>query len=137
MEIWINPACSKCRVATELLDEAGASYTIRRYLEDPPTPDELDAVLARLGLDPWDVARMNEPEALRVGLADLPHDRRRWLEVMSAHPILIQRPIVTADDGTTVIGRSQDAVQRALAASEQSSGREPGSPGPGHAASTV
>src|ERR1700712_782594 len=41
MEIWINPACSKCRAATALLDQAGAAYTERRYLVDPPTPGEL------------------------------------------------------------------------------------------------
>ena len=117
MEIWLHPACSKCRAATELLDDAGATYTVRRYLEDPPTAEELDAVLHRLGLDPWDVARMAEPVAAELGLAELPHDRRRWLEVMAAHPILIQRPIITADDGTTVVGRSWEAVRRALDAS--------------------
>lgn len=121
MEIWINPACSKCRAAEGLLDEAGANYTIRRYLDDPPTPDELDAVLDRLGLEPWDVARLNEPVARDVGLAGMSKDRRKWLEVMSAHPILIQRPIITADDGTTVIGRSEDAVRRALDAEQHAS----------------
>jgi arsenate reductase len=75
VEIWINPACSKCRAAAELLDDAGASYTVRRYLDDPPTPDELDAVLQRLGLEPWDIARMNEPAAQEAGLRDLPKDR--------------------------------------------------------------
>ncbi len=68
MELWINPSCSKCQVATELLDGAGAQYTIRRYLDDPPTVDELDAVLRRLGLDPWDIARMNEPLAEELDL---------------------------------------------------------------------
>jgi arsenate reductase len=118
VEIWINPACSKCRAATELLDRAGAEYTVRRYLDDPPTVDELDAVLQRLGLDPWDVARTGEPVAQELGLADLSHDRRRWLELMSAHPILIQRPILTADDGTTVVGRSAEAVRQVLDASQ-------------------
>jgi arsenate reductase len=126
VEIWINPACSKCQSAAALLDEAGANYTVRRYLDDPPTPDELDAVLSRLGLEPWDIARMNEPEAQRLGLADLPRERRKWLEVMSAHPILIQRPIITAEDGTTVIGRSQDSVQQVIDI-EQPSGTAAGS----------
>jgi arsenate reductase len=116
VEIWINPACSKCRAARELLDAAGAEYTVRRYLDDPPTADELDAVLQRLGLEPWDVARMNEPVAADLDLAHQPRDRRRWLELMSAHPSLIQRPIITADDGTTVVGRSEEAVRRVLRA---------------------
>ena len=36
MEIWINPACSKCRSALTLLDAEGADYTVRRYLEEMP-----------------------------------------------------------------------------------------------------
>jgi len=114
MEIWINPACSKCQAATELLDEAGVQYTVRRYLDDPPTVEELDAVLQRLGLDPWDIARMAEPIAAELDLAHLPRDRSRWLELLSAHPSLIQRPILTADDGTTVVGRSPEAVRRVM-----------------------
>jgi arsenate reductase len=31
-----------------------------------------------------------------------------------AHPILIQRPIITADDGTTVVGRSDEALRSVL-----------------------
>ncbi|MGW5820464.1 arsenate reductase family protein, partial [Streptomyces noursei] len=27
MEIWLNPACSKCRAAVEILDAEGARYT--------------------------------------------------------------------------------------------------------------
>jgi arsenate reductase (glutaredoxin) len=39
VEIWINPACSTCRTATKALDEAGVTYTVRRYLDDPPTAE--------------------------------------------------------------------------------------------------
>jgi arsenate reductase len=89
-------------------------YTVRRYLDDPPTANELDAVLTRLGREPWVVARTGEPIAEELGLAQLPHERRRWLELMAAHPILLQRPIITADDGTTVVGRSPEAVRQVI-----------------------
>lgn len=117
MEIWINPACSKCQAATELLDAAGAEYTVRRYLQEPPSADELAAVLDRLGLEPWDLARLSEPVADELGMADWPRDagaRRRWLKTIAAHPALIQRPIITADDGHTVLGRTEDAVREIL-----------------------
>jgi arsenate reductase len=120
MEIWINPACSKCRTALSTLDEAGISYSVRRYLDDPPTEAELDAVLTRLGLDPWDIARIGEPAAEEAGLAALPRDaenRQRWIAALARHPILIQRPIITADDGTTVVGRTPEALQQAIDAS--------------------
>ena len=116
MEIWVNPACSKCRAATATLDEAGIAYTVRRYLDDPPTVDELRAVVDRLGVEPWHVAR--EKEAREAGI-DLPRDaehRDAWLEAMVAHPIVIQRPILTADDGTTVVGRDPDSLDRAIGA---------------------
>jgi arsenate reductase len=118
MEIWLNPACSKCRIATETLDAAGVSYTVRRYLDDPPTPAELDTVLARLGLEPWDVARLGESLATELGLPSKPRDtasRAEWIELLAANPILIQRPILTAADGTTVVGRSSEELDRAVA----------------------
>jgi arsenate reductase len=115
MEIWINPACSKCQAATAALDEAGATYTVRRYLDDPPTADELDAVLTRLNLAPWHITRLNEPAAKAV--ADLPKDdshRTDWIEALVSNPILIQRPILTTDDGTTAIARDPETLNRLL-----------------------
>ncbi len=117
MEIWINPACSKCRSAVRLLDEEGAEYTVRRYLDDVPREGEIREVLERLGLEPWDITRTREAAAKELGLEDWPRDadaRERWIAALAAHPELIQRPIITADDGTAVVGRTEDAVRDAL-----------------------
>jgi arsenate reductase len=117
MEIWINPACSKCRSALTLLDAEGADYTVRRYLEDVPTPDEIRAVLGRLGLEPWDITRTQEADAKELGLKDWARDadsREQWIEALAVHPKLIQRPIITAEDGTAVVGRSEESVREAM-----------------------
>ncbi|MEU2558145.1 arsenate reductase family protein [Streptomyces longispororuber] len=120
MEIWINPACSKCRSALTLLDAEGADYTVRRYLEDVPSADEIRDVLDRLGLEPWDITRTQEAEAKELDLKDRtrwPRDasgREAWIEALAAHPRLIQRPLITADDGTAVVGRTEEAVRDAL-----------------------
>ncbi|MFC9112329.1 MULTISPECIES: arsenate reductase family protein [Streptomyces] len=117
MEIWINPACSKCRSAISLLDAEGVDYTVRRYLEDVPSEDEIREVLERLGLEPWDITRTQEAAAKELGLKDWPRDagaRDRWIAALAAHPKLIQRPIITADDGTAVVARSEEAVRDAL-----------------------
>jgi arsenate reductase len=114
MEIWLNPACSKCRTAVSELDAAGVEYTVRRYLDDPPTAAELGEVVARLGLEPWDVAR--DKEAREEGI-EIPRDaahRGDWLAALAAHPRAIQRPIITAADGTTVVGRDEDSLRRVL-----------------------
>ncbi|GAA1941524.1 ArsC/Spx/MgsR family protein [Nocardioides marmoribigeumensis] len=115
MEIWVNPACSKCRAATAALDEAGVDYTVRRYLDDPPSRAELEEVLARLDLEPWHVTRTGEPEATAVeGLPRTQEARGQWLDALASHPRLIQRPIITADDGTTVVGRDPASLARVL-----------------------
>ena len=116
MEIWLNPACSKCRSAVAKLHEAGVSYTVRRYLDDPPTPAELEDVLRRLALEPWDIAR---PKETRDAGIDLPRDaahRADWLRALSEHPRAIQRPILAADDGTTVVGRDDESLDRVIRA---------------------
>jgi arsenate reductase (glutaredoxin) len=117
MEIWINPACSKCRSALHLLDEEGADYTVRRYLDDPPAEEELRAVLDRLALEPWDITRTQEAAAKELGVKDWPRDaasRDRWVAALAKHPKLIQRPIITADDGTAVVARTDEAVKDVL-----------------------
>ncbi|MGA5874421.1 ArsC/Spx/MgsR family protein [Streptomyces cellulosae] len=117
MEIWINPACSKCRSAISVLDAEGADYTARRYLEDVPSEDEIRQVLERLGLEPWDITRTQEAAAKELGLKEWPREagaRDRWIAALAAHPKLIQRPIITADDGSAVVARTEDVVRDAL-----------------------
>ncbi|TXJ07589.1 MAG: arsenate reductase family protein [Aeromicrobium sp.] len=118
MEIWINPACSKCRSAKAALDEAGIEYVERRYLDEPPTVAELSDVLDRMGLDPWDIVRINEPIAKELDLKSWgrePSDHTRWIDAMVANPKLIQRPIITASDATTVVARDAETLDDVIA----------------------
>lgn len=114
VEYWHNPRCSKSRAGKELLDGKGVHYTERRYLDDPPTAEELDRVLRALGKEPWEIARMGEDVAKSLGLASLPHDRAKWIEVMVANPILIERPILVTDDGRAAVGRPTGALEPLL-----------------------
>ncbi|HUF34224.1 MAG TPA: ArsC/Spx/MgsR family protein, partial [Acidimicrobiales bacterium] len=100
--------------AKAILDERGVDHVERRYLDDPPTADELDRVLTALGKEPWEVARTGEDVAKELGLIEWPHDRARWIDAMVANPILIERPIVVTDDGRAVVGRPPEAVQGLL-----------------------
>ncbi|MGY1590781.1 ArsC/Spx/MgsR family protein [Geodermatophilus sp. SYSU D00708] len=124
MEVWFNPSCSKCRAARAQLEEAGVEYTLRRYLDDPPTEDELRAALAALSLEPWDVTRMSEPLARELGLADRPRDADAWIRLLAEHPRLIQRPLVLTDDGRAWIARDDQTLTEVVAA-----GRRPGQDG--------
>jgi arsenate reductase (glutaredoxin) len=115
LEIWVNPACSKCRTAVSELDAAGTQYTIRRYLDEPPTVAELEDVVRRMALDPWDIARPKEADEAGITLPKDAEHRQAWIEQLVAHPKAIQRPIITATDGTTVIARDPVTLSRIIA----------------------
>lgn len=114
MELWHNPKCSKSRAAKAILDEAGADYVERRYLDEPPDAETLDRVLTALGKEPWDVARMGEDRAKELDLAARPRDRDVWIGLLVDNPILIERPILVADDGRAVLGRPPESVSSLL-----------------------
>jgi arsenate reductase (glutaredoxin) len=80
----------------------------------PPVPSS-KRYCARLALEPWHISRMGEPES--VAVSELPRSeetRGEWLQALVDHPQLIQRPIITADDGTTVVGRDHESLARVL-----------------------
>jgi arsenate reductase len=116
MEVWFNPSCSKCRSVQEHLDEAGVEYTLRRYLEDPPSEAELRVALTTLGLEPWDITRMTEPLARELGLEAMGRDADAWIRVLAEHPQLIQRPLVLTDDGRAWVARDDETLTEVVAA---------------------
>jgi arsenate reductase len=99
-----------------MLDDAGADYVVRRYLDAPPTAAEIEDVLDRLGLQPWDITRMAEPLAQELGLAERRKDRGEWVAILAEHPALIQRPIILTADGSAWVARSPEEVEKAVAA---------------------
>jgi arsenate reductase len=116
VEVWFNPSCSKCRAARDQLDDAGVQYTLRRYLDDPPSEAELRAALTALGLEPWDITRLSEPLARELGLKDMAKDADAWIRVLADHPKLIQRPLVLTDDGRAWVARDDDTLTEVVAA---------------------
>ncbi|WP_330254799.1 arsenate reductase family protein [Nocardia sp. NBC_00565] len=113
-EIWHNPRCTKSRNATAHLDEAGVEYTVRRYLDNPPTAAELRAVLTRLGAEPWEITRTGEQIAKDLGMSGWGRtaaDRDQWIEALATHPQLIQRPIVLTADGGAVMARDEETLR--------------------------
>ncbi len=114
LTLWHNQRCSKSRGAKEILEAAGVAFDEKRYVDDPPTAAELDAVLTALGKEPWEITRMGEDVAKSLQLKDRAHDRAEWIEVLVANPILIERPILVTADGRAVVGRPPEAVQALL-----------------------
>jgi len=101
--IWHNPRCSKSRNAVTLLEEKGIEADVVKYLETPPTKEELVAVLKMLGLSARELMRTKEDIYKELNLKD-ETDEEKLIEAMVENPKLIERPIVIKD-GKAAIGR--------------------------------
>lgn len=106
--LWHNPRCSKSRQALALLEDEGARVTVRRYLEDRPSRDEIEHVLHKLGLPPSALIRTGEKTYKDNALGEVENESE-LLDAMAEMPILIERPIAIHAD-RAVIGRPPEDV---------------------------
>jgi arsenate reductase len=110
--LWFNPRCGSCRRALDLLRESGRDPELRRYLEEPPTVEELEALLSKLGLPPHAVARTSEDEYQALRLSErTPRDE--LVRALAQHPRILQRPILV-HGGRAVVGRPPERVLEIL-----------------------
>jgi arsenate reductase len=107
--IYHNPRCAKSRETLKLLEEKGATPDIVEYLKHPPTADELNAILDKLGLKPRELMRTKEAEYKANGLDDPSLSETELIEAMIRIPKLIERPIVLAN-GKAAVGRPPESV---------------------------
>jgi len=105
--IWHNPRCSKSRATLALIEEAGITPTIRRYLDDAPSESEIREVLALLGIPAEKLVRKGEALFKELGLKDADEDT--LIKAMAENPKLIERPVVIKD-GKAALGRPPESV---------------------------
>ncbi len=110
--IWHNPQCSKSRQALALLQERGLSPNVRKYLDDPPSAAEIEAVVKKLGLsDAMGLVRKKEALYEELGVAKL--KGAKLVKVLANNPRLLERPVVITKKGAR-IGRPTEAVLEIL-----------------------
>ena len=111
--IWHNPRCSKSRQTLKLLTDRGIEPTIVEYMKTPPSPDELRDALDKLGMAPRDLMRRREPPYKAEGLDDASLADSVLIQAMHDHPVLVERPVVLADD-KAALGRPPERVLEIL-----------------------
>ena len=109
VKIYHNPRCGKSRQTLQLLKEQGIDLEIIEYLKTPPSAEELNDILQKLGMEPRELMRKKEAEYKANGLDDKTLDRQALINGMVNNPILIERPIVVAND-KAAIGRPPEMV---------------------------
>jgi arsenate reductase len=106
--LYHNPRCSKSRAALALLREKGVEPEVVLYLETPPSREQLATLVGQLGIAPHDLIRTGE-DVYKSEYKGRDLDDAGWLDALTAHPKLIERPIAVR--GTrAVIGRPPENV---------------------------
>jgi len=113
VKIWHNPRCSKSRSAVALLEEKGVEAEIVKYLETPPTKEELREMLKMLGISARELMRTKEDVYKALNLKE-ENDEDKLIDAMVSNPKLIERPIVIKD-GKAAIGRPVENIIELLA----------------------
>ena len=111
--IFHNPMCGTSRKTLQILQDSGCEISIREYLRDPPTREELERLYRDAGMAPKDGLRAKEALADDLGLNRSEVGDDEVLDAMIAHPILIERPIVETKKGVRLC-RPQDKVREIL-----------------------
>ena len=107
-----NPRCSKSRAARALLEERGARFELRLYLEKPLSRAELTLLRRRLGRPAREWTRRGEPAFAAAGLGP-ESDDATVLDAIAAHPELLERPILVQGE-RAVVGRPPEKVLELL-----------------------
>ena len=97
----------------QLLQENGVEAEIIQYLDSPPDAGQLASILRKLGLQPRELMRKGQSEYKEMGLDNKQLSDEQLIAAMITAPILIERPIVLAND-KAAIGRPPESVLEIL-----------------------
>ena len=108
IKIYHNNRCSKSRCGVELLEKSGKEFKVVKYLETPPTLEELKRIITLLDITPIQLVRKNEAiwkenfKGKELSDSDI-------ISAMISNPKLIERPIVI-NGNKAVIGRPTETI---------------------------
>lgn len=112
VSIYHNPRCQKSRTALEELEEQGWTVQVIEYLKEVPSEKELKQLCEKLGIKPFELVRQSEA-LYKEEYKGKEYSDAQWLKILSAHPVLIQRPVVVKGS-KAVIAREDGVLKKFL-----------------------
>ncbi len=112
--IWHNTRCRKSReglaMAEKIRQERNIAIEIRKYLDNPPSVEELKNVLKMLEIKPIDLVRVKEA-IWKENFKGKDLTDAQIIEAMAKFPKLIERPVVIYKN-KAVLGRPAENVEK-------------------------
>ena len=109
--IYHNPACGTSRNTLAMIRQSGEEPTVIDYLTAPPSRDRLVSLIKSMDIPVRALLREKEALFSTLGLADPAIGDDRLIDVMIAHPILMNRPIVETSKGTRLCRPSEQVLE--------------------------
>jgi arsenate reductase len=107
--IYHNPACGTSRNTLAMIRASGEEPTVIEYLKHPPSRARLQELARKMDLPLRALLREKGTPYVQLGLGDPKWSDDQLLDLMMAHPILINRPIVETPKGARLC-RPSEAV---------------------------
>ena len=105
--IYHNPACGTSRNTLAMIRRSGETPVVIEYLKTPPSRARLVELLAAMAMPARALLREKGTPFAELGLADPKWSEEELIDLMLAHPILINRPIVETPKGTRLCRPSE------------------------------
>ncbi|KIS42397.1 glutaredoxin-dependent arsenate reductase [Kosakonia radicincitans] len=105
--IYHNPECGTSRNTLAMIRNSGEEPTVILYLETPPSRDELEKLIADMGISVRALLRKNVAPYEQLGLAEETFTDPQLIDFMLQYPILMNRPIVVTPLGTRLCRPSE------------------------------
>ncbi|MCG9792820.1 arsenate reductase (glutaredoxin) [Flavobacterium algicola] len=112
IQIYHNPRCGKSRTCLAFVEDRKLDYEIIKYLDTPPTEEELNDLIVKLKIAPLKLVRQKEKIWIENYKNAVLTDSD-IIKILVQHPILIERPIVIKD-GDAIIGRDVNELEAFL-----------------------
>ena len=105
--IYHNPDCETSRNTLAMICQSGETPLVIEYLKTPPTRARLQQLIAAMGIPVRSLLREKGTPYHQLGLDDPKWTDDELLDLMLAHPILINRPIVETPKGVRLCRPSE------------------------------
>ncbi|MCT7444317.1 ArsC/Spx/MgsR family protein [Aliarcobacter cryaerophilus] len=102
LELWHNISCSKSNSAKDFLDQNGFEISIRDYLLNPPSKNELKELLKKINISIFDLVRTSEEIYKDLKLENI-KEEDKLIDAVLLNPILIQRPILVGENKAFIV----------------------------------
>jgi arsenate reductase len=108
--IYHNPSCGTSRNTLAMIRQSGEEPEVVEYLKTPPSRARLRELAGAMGVPVRALLREKGTPYAELNLADPKWSDDELIDVMLAHPILINRPIVVTAKGVRLCRPSEQVL---------------------------